>query len=71
MRPGVVLASPRKLARSRRHARLLQRAAAQGAGVADLQRAAEGWRAALLPAQTLHFRRRLWWPEAAQGEACL
>jgi hypothetical protein len=68
VRPGVLLASPRKLARARRHARQLQRAEAQGADIADLQRAAEGWRAALLPAQTLHFRRRLWWPS---DEACL
>jgi hypothetical protein len=71
VRPGVVLASPRKLARAHRQARRLQRAEQQGAAVADLQRAAEGWRAVLLPAQTLHFRRRLWWPEAAQEEACL
>jgi hypothetical protein len=63
VRPGVVLASRRKLARARQQMRRLQRARRQGVPMADLQRAAEGWRAALLPAQTLHFRRRLWWPQ--------
>ena len=65
VKQGVVLASPRKLARARRQVLRLQSAQAQGASMADLQRAVEGWRAALLPAQTLHFRRRLWWPAAA------
>lgn len=66
VRPGVVLASRRKLARARRQVQHLRRAQEWGASTADLQRAAEGWRATLLPAQTLHFRRRLWWPESAR-----
>lgn len=63
VRPGVVLAGSRKLRRARQWVRRLQAAEAAGAAIGDLQRAADGVRAALLPAQTLHFRRSLWWPE--------
>lgn len=65
VRQGVVLASGRKLRRARQQARRLRAAEAVGAPAIDLQRAAELHRAALLPAQTLHFRRALWWPDEA------
>lgn len=65
VRQGVVLASGRKLRRARQHARRLLTAERDGACASHLQRAAEAHRAALLPAQTLHFRRSLWWPDMA------
>ena len=65
VKPGVVLAGARKMKRARQQVRRLQQAEADGADPLHLQRAAEAQRAALLPAQTLHFRRSLWWPAGA------
>jgi hypothetical protein len=69
VRPGVVLAGPRKLRRARQQARRLCRA--EGAGVRDdhLQRTAAAVQAALHPAQTARFQRSLWWPPHVTMEA--
>ena len=59
--PGVVLASPRKLARYRAARQRLLAAEAAGLPQPLLQRAHSGNLAALLPAQSLRWRQRLWW----------
>jgi RNA-directed DNA polymerase len=61
VRPGVVLAGPRKLARYRQAVVRLVAAQHAGATQPNMQRAHSGNLAALLPAQTLHWRRGLWW----------
>jgi hypothetical protein len=63
IKPGVVLAGTRKMRRARVLARTLRVAEAQCWPEHDLQRAQAGHSAALLPAQSLAFRRGLWWPE--------
>ena len=62
VRPGVLLPGARKLARYRSAVARLSRAEAAGAEQAVLQRAHDAQLPALLPAQSLHFRQRLWWP---------
>ena len=61
VRPGVVLASPRKMARFRAGAFKLA-AAHQAGAVPDalLQRAHDGLAATLAHTQSLHFRQRVW-----------
>jgi len=61
VRPGVVLPSPRKLSRYRRHTQAIA-AAEQGEGVADtdIQRASDAAHAALAYTQSLRFRQQLW-----------
>lgn len=66
VRPGVVLAGQRKLARYRAAVQRLQAAEASGARQGDLQRAHDAALAALRPGQTLHWRRRLWDEQANQ-----
>ena len=70
IKPGVVLASSRKLSRYRSAMHRLQ--AAEQAGVPQplLQRAHDVNRAALLPAQTLAWRRQLWWGAPVGLPAC-
>lgn len=61
VRPGVVLASARKLSRYRRHACAIDAASREGAYPdADLQRASDTAHATLAHTQTLGFRQRLW-----------
>jgi hypothetical protein len=60
VRPGVILSGSRKMQRYRRAQRRLQQAQALGAVDADLQRAHDSNLAAMHPAQSLHFRQRLW-----------
>ena len=62
IRPGVVLPGPRKLLRHRAAVQRLQAAALAACPDALLQRAHDAHRSALLPAQSLLFRQRLWWP---------
>jgi RNA-directed DNA polymerase len=62
IRQGVVLAGPRKLKRFRQAVQRLNLAEAHGVGSALLQRAHDASAAALLPAQSLGFKRSLWWP---------
>ena len=59
---GVVLPGPRKLQRHRAAVRPLQAADQAACPDALLQRAHDAQRAALLPAQSLRLRQRLWWP---------
>jgi RNA-directed DNA polymerase len=61
IRAGVVLPSARKLMRYRAAVQRLRAAEQGGMAPAQLQRAHDGNAAGLLPAQSLHFRRRLWW----------
>ncbi len=60
IRPGVVLAGPRKLRRARQQALRLRRAEAAGLLETELQRREASLRAALLPAETRCFRQGLW-----------
>jgi len=60
VRPGVVLASKRKLSRYRRHTAAIDAAYDGGQCVAEIQRASDAAHAALTHAQTLGFRQRLW-----------
>jgi RNA-directed DNA polymerase len=69
VRPGVVLAGPRKLRRARQQARRLGRAEAAGVRDDHLQRTAAAVQAALHPAQTARFQRHLWWPPHVTMEA--
>jgi RNA-directed DNA polymerase len=67
VRQGVVLAGPRKLGRYRQAAKRLARAEEQGVPQAGLQRAHDHALAALCPAASAGFRRRLWWPDGKAG----
>ncbi len=64
VKPGVVWASPRKRSRYRAARQRLLQAEAAGTPQALLQRAHSGNLAALLPAQSLPWRQRLWWGAA-------
>ncbi len=61
--PGRLLPSARKRSRYRDAVRRAMRAEAAGADERHLQRAHDAQQAALLPAQTLRWRRSLWWPK--------
>jgi hypothetical protein len=63
VKPGVVLAGPRKMKRARAQAERLKVAELQGWPQPLLQRAQASQAAALLPAQSQRFQRALWWPE--------
>jgi RNA-directed DNA polymerase len=62
IRQGVVLPGSRKLQRYRACVQRLQAAERDGLPQACLQRAHDVNVAGLLPAQSLHWRRSLWWP---------
>lgn len=66
--PGVVLPSARKLMRYRAAVRRLQAGERDGLPAAALQRAHDTSLAALLPAQSLRFRRHLWWASGAVAD---
>jgi RNA-directed DNA polymerase len=66
VRPGVVLASPRKRRRYEAAVQRLVRAEVQGHAERDLQRAADVARAALHPAQSLRLRQAAWARHARQ-----
>jgi RNA-directed DNA polymerase len=67
VRPGVVLAGARKLRRYRQAAGRLAAAEVLGVAQADLQRAHDLALAALHPARSGGFRRRLWWADGTVG----
>jgi hypothetical protein len=69
--PGLLLPSPRKRRRYAEAMARLQAAQARGdTHGALLQRAYDAQHAALLPAQTLHWRRRPWWGDGGtDGDA--
>ena len=62
IRPGLVLPGARKLLRYRAVVRRLRAAEQVGWPAALLQRAHDANQSALLPAQSLRWRQRLWWP---------